>query len=128
MTAIEATGRETLSGLRRMLGALREANRERRNRERRNRGGRRGWRRRGRRCVSVPDPASPPSTASPRRRPPPVSASTCGGSANSGRCQRRSTCPRTASSRRRSPMSYAMRAPHRAASPSTAAPTSWPSR
>ncbi|MFD0430890.1 sensor histidine kinase [Streptomyces zhihengii] len=95
---VEATSRETLAGLRRMLGALREADR----------GG---------------DPAreGPPVRRGStrwtgwRRRPPRRGCGwRCAGWADGGRCRGRSTCRRTASCRSRSPMWSATPRPARA--------------
>lgn len=88
MSAVEIAGRETLSGLRRMLGALRES-------EPGYEGAERGPRRCARRRVS------PMSTGwrGPRRRP--GSGWMWGGGANGGRCRRTSICRRSASSRSR---------------------------
>ena len=92
LTAIEATSRETLAGLRQMLGVLRRAE-----------------------PGSPAAPAGPvlvtarwsqhqawpTSTGSPPPRRTPASASSCAGSARGARCPPTSTCPRSASSRRR---------------------------
>lgn len=139
LSSIEAAGRETLAGLRRMLGALRQAEPEGAGaaehpaaaEPRRPTGSRRPPNARvGPRTPrrSIPRSVSPTSTGWPRRRPPPGSVSRCGGSANRARSHRRSTSRRTASSRKRSPTSYGTRAPPPAASPSTAGPTRCPSR
>ncbi|MFH9354944.1 histidine kinase dimerization/phosphoacceptor domain-containing protein [Kitasatospora sp. NPDC017646] len=87
MTAVEAAGRETLAGLRRMLGALRQAEPD-------DHSGPRHWGR---------HQAWRMSNGWPRRQPRPASGSKCGGWASGDQSLRRSTSRPSGSSRSRSP-------------------------